>query len=196
MKIIVYGGTNNQHYSEKEMQQCRKLGKYLADIGSEVLTGACWGFPYFVGKAAVEAGGTVIGYTPAENKTEHIERYKFPMDGVSEMSYAKKSSSMTESFLKRSWDMTPFSDVMIALGGSWGTYFEIMLSFFYKKTIILVSEFGGAAEAFDNTHKFFDERPVNPEVHRGSTIIRVKTIDDAIASVEEIRSKYCYSASN
>ena len=31
MKITVYGGTNNKYYSEKEIQACADLGKFLAE---------------------------------------------------------------------------------------------------------------------------------------------------------------------
>jgi len=96
---------------------------------------------------------------------------------------------MAENFLRRSWDMTPFSDVVIALGGSWGTYSELIFSFFAKKIIILVENFGGAAQAFINTHTFFGARDVNPAVHNGSIIIPVPDIDAAIGMIKKYKEK-------
>jgi len=190
MKVTVYGGTNNKSYSEEEMAQSEKLGKYLAGIGAEILTGACRGFPLFVGRASIKHGGKVIGYSPALNEKEHVEKYNFPLDGVTHMEYIKETTGhIANNFLQRSIDMTPFSDVVVALGGSWGTYTEILFSFWHGKTIILVTEFGGACEAFEQTYKFFGKRCVNPEVHNRSIFHKVKTIDEAIAVIDKIHNE-------
>ena len=188
MKVTVYGGTNNKSYSEAEISECEKLGGWLATNGIEILTGACKGMPYYTGRAAVRAGGKVVGYTPALDKKEHTEKYGFPLDGTTDLVYNKvRYYTQAENFLHRSWDMTPFSDVVVALGGSWGTYSELIFSFFAKKTIVLVESFGGAVEAFINTYNFFGSRDVNPAVHLGPKIIRVRDIDGAIAEIEKYR---------
>ncbi|MBO4726252.1 MAG: LOG family protein [Clostridia bacterium] len=174
MKITVYGGTNNKYYSEKEIQACADLGKFLAQHGFEILTGACGGYPYYIGRGAVQAGGKVIGYTPAKDLQEHLERYKFATDGVTDLEFNKNVlSTNSENFLKRSMDMTPYSDVVVALGGSWGTFSELLFSFFAKKKIIIVDEFKGAGEIFDIVDDFFRQRDNNPDVVNGAEIIHV-----------------------
>lgn len=196
IKITVFGGTNNKNYTEKEISACQKLGKYMGSIQAHVLTGACGGFPFFVGESAILNGARVFGFTPATNIKEHIDVYGFPLQGVSDMVYAKQRTnpqtgeavevSQSESFMLRSIEMTPFSDVVIALGGSWGTFFELLLSFFYHKTIILIEEFEGAVKAFHNAYEYFGKRDTNPKVHLGSKIIRVKNVDAAIDELENI----------
>jgi predicted Rossmann-fold nucleotide-binding protein len=184
MKITVYGGTNNKSYSPEQIAECEKLGKFLGKIHAEVLTGACRGFPYYVGRAAVLGGAKVTGYSPAINLDEHVKRYEFPVDGCTDIVFTTQVfPTMSESFMRRSFDMTPFADVVIALGGSWGTFAELILSFMYKRTIILVEEFEGAVKAFENAFEFFGARDINPAVHNGAKIIRVKTIDNAIEQV-------------
>ena len=174
MKITVYGGTNNKYYSEKEIQACADLGKFLAQHGFEILTGACGGYPYYIGRGAVQAGGKVIGYTPAKDLQEHLERYKFATDGVTDLEFNKNIlPTNSENFLKRSMDMTPYSDVVVALGGSWGTFSELLFSFFAKKKIIIVDEFKGAGEIFDIVDDFFRQRDNNPDVVNGAEIIHV-----------------------
>jgi len=186
--VTVFGGTNNKEFTAAEEACSKKLGKYLGEVGAEVLTGACRGFPLFVGREAIKHGAKVIGYSPAMDEKEHVEKYGFPLDGVTDMEYIKKDGKhQADNFLTRSWEMTPYSDVVIALGGSWGTYTELLFSFWYKKTIILVEGFGGAVEAFGNTHKFFGSRCYNPGVHYGATLISVKTVDEAVAEIEKIR---------
>jgi len=189
-KVTVYGGTNNKSYSNQEIKECEKLGSWLGKSRIEILTGACKGMPYFTGRAAVLAGGKVTGFTPAKTRQEHVEKYDFPLDGISHLVFNKtRYYTMAENFLRRSWDMTPFSDVVIALGGSWGTYSELIFSFFAKKIIILVESFGGAVEAFKNTHSFFGARDVNPAVHNGSTLICVPDVNAAIEVIKKYKAK-------
>jgi predicted Rossmann-fold nucleotide-binding protein len=166
------------------------LGRHLGTNGDELLTGGCGGYPYFLGKAAVDSGSRVWGYSPAETEQEHIEVFKYPMDGVTDMLYkGDKTVTRAESLLKRMQDMVPFAPLCVALGGSWGTYYEMILGFWYKKTMILIESFGGAVDAFLNTYDFFGKRDINPDVHYGPTIIRVKNVDEAIVEIEKFRGK-------
>lgn len=179
MKITVYGGTNNKYYSEAEIQACADLGKFLAEHNFEILTGACGGYPYYVGRGAVQARGKVIGYTPAVDMQEHLERYKFTTDGVTDLVYNEHVlPTNSENFLKRSMDMTPYSDVVVALGGSWGTFSELLFSFFAKKKMIIVDEFQGAGEIFKTVNEFFRSRDNNPDVQNGAEIIYVKDLNE------------------
>ena len=189
MKVTVFGGTNNKKYTPREQKECAKLGKFLGDIGAEVLTGACGGFPYFVGKSAKDGGCRVYGYTPALNLEEHVEKYKFPTDGVTDLVFAKQQDNAVN-FMQRSLDMGPYGDVVVGMGGSWGTYFELLISFYgFKKPMILIGEFGGAVEAFNNTYEFFGAREINEAVHFGAQIIRVPTVEDAIARLKGLLVK-------
>ncbi|MCL2228680.1 MAG: hypothetical protein FWC00_02495 [Firmicutes bacterium] len=189
-RIIVNGGTNNKNYSAQEKAQCEKLGEYLGSIGAEVKTGGCGGYPYFVGKKAVETGARVWGQSPALNEKEHLEKFGYPIDGVTDMIYAKpqKFANKAESFLLRMQEMQPFADVVVCLGGSWGTYYECQLAFWYKKIILVVEEFGGACEAFLNTYDFFASRDTLASVHEGAKIIRCKTVDDAIKEIVQLNT--------
>ena len=187
MKVTVYGGTNNAAYTKREQSECAKLGAWLGKHRAHVLTGACKGFPYFVGKAAIAAGSRVTGYTPAVDIKEHTDTYGFLTDGVTDLVFCdRRYGSMSENFMRRSFDMTPFSDVVIALGGSWGTFSELIMSFMLRRTIILVDEFEGAVRAFEEAYEFFGKREINPMVHNGAKIIRVKTVDEAIQEMAKL----------
>ena len=187
MKVTVYGGTNNKVYTPYQIKACEKLGEHLGKIHADVLTGACKGYPYYVGKAAIKSGSKVTGYSPAMNLDEHVKVYNFPTDGVTDLVFSKcLYETQSESFLRRSMDMTPFSDVVIAMGGSWGTFSELIMSFMLHRTIILVEEFDGAVTAFEDAYEFFGKRDINPAVHNGAKIIRVKTVDDAISEMSKL----------
>ena len=182
-KVTVFGGTNAKNYTKDIQNKCSVLGKYIASQNAEILTGACLGFPYFVAKAAIAQGGQVTGYSPAKNLKEHIELYKFPTDGTTNLVFEDHTEAP---FLKRSLDMMPFSDVVIAMGGSWGTYVELVFSLFYKKDIILITEFGGAVEQFIDSYNFFGSRDYNPVVHEGAKLHIVETVEQAINKLGEL----------
>ena len=57
---------------------CRMLGRAIADRGCCLLTGACPGMPHETVLGSKEAGGHVIGISPALTLKEHVERYHFP----------------------------------------------------------------------------------------------------------------------
>ena len=181
MKVIVYGGSNYKFYSPKKVAECEKLGKALAAMHAEVLTGACRGYPYYTGRAAVAAGARVYGYSPAQNLKEHTEKYNFPADGVSDMVFnTAQSKVISENYLKRSIDMSGFGEVAVFLGGSWGTFMELLLSHFYKKTMIIIKEFDGAGDMFHCAYEFFGKHDTNPDVHFGAKIFYVKDVDEAV----------------
>jgi predicted Rossmann-fold nucleotide-binding protein len=98
----------------------------------------------------------------------------------------QKYERESESFLRRQVEQLHFSDVAIALGGSWGTFCELILSFFMKHTIILIEEFEGAVTAFNMIYEFFGAREVNPQVHHGGNLIRVKSVDEAIQKMSQL----------
>jgi len=186
-KVTVYGGLRMAGLSEFELGEANKLGKFLGERKIEILTGACIGFPQFVGREAIKYGSKVVGYSPALNLDEHVNKYKFPTDGTTHLEFIKEDgANKAANFLQRSMDMNVFSDIVIAMGGSWGTYVELLFSFFGKKTIILIEGLGGAAEQFHRTFEFFDANDHNPDVHRGPTIIRCKDVDGAIAELKNL----------
>ena len=187
MKVTVFGGTWTSSWTDEELEESNQLGRWLGERKIEILTGACRGFPRFVGREALALGSKVIGFSPALNEKEHVEKYDFPLDGCTHIEYIKQDGPFkADNFLRRSLDMIPFSDVVIALSGSWGTYIELLFAFFAKKTIVLIENFGGATEAFYGTWRYFDERPNNSDVHLGAKLIRCKNVAAAIKELEKL----------
>jgi len=186
IKVLVQGG-GYRKLPEHEINECKKLGEFLASVGAEIMTGGGTGYPYQVGKAAVKAGARVFGRSPAKNAKEHEEKYGFKFDGITDLIYMDKDfTNHTDGLLQRMQDMQSFSDLVIALGGTWGTLYELLLSFYHKKTIILIQEFEGATTLFNNAYTYFDTRgDINPKVHYGPTLISVKDVGEAIAAIKK-----------
>lgn len=57
---------------------CRRLGQTIAERGACLLTGACPGLPHENVCGAKEAGGHVVGISPAATLREHVESFVSP----------------------------------------------------------------------------------------------------------------------
>jgi predicted Rossmann-fold nucleotide-binding protein len=80
-KICISGSAETEYCTpgtvEKTMEsraaRSRKRGMVL-------VTGATTGIPYWAAKGAKEAGGIVIGLSPAASKAAHLRTYHLPID--------------------------------------------------------------------------------------------------------------------
>lgn len=75
-KIGVFG---TGHVAKKDykkysaiIEKAKILGRTIVERGGLVITGACKGFPGFAAEVAIEAGGRIIGISPAKNLEDHI----------------------------------------------------------------------------------------------------------------------------
>lgn len=75
-KIGVFGSAAGD--LEKLRPLARLIGEKIARKRGILFTGGCPGLPYEAALGADEAGGLVIGISPAANLGEHINKYKFP----------------------------------------------------------------------------------------------------------------------
>ena len=191
MKIVFNGG-GYRKLSAHEIAESEKLGHFLASIGVELMTGGGTGFPYYVGRAAVAGGAVVHGRSPARNAEEHAERYGFKFDGVTDLIYMEENLlNHNEGFLRRMQLMQNFADVTIAVAGTWGTLYELIISLYYKKTIIIIEEFAGAALQFKKLHEIFGASgDTNPAVHLGPTLHFCKNVDETIEVVRRLNAEH------
>ena len=78
MKIAVCGSGFGK---DKEiLKRAEEIGIEIAKSGNILSTGAGTGYPYAAVKGALKEKGTVICYSPAKNKQEHIKKYSFPFE--------------------------------------------------------------------------------------------------------------------
>ena len=56
-----------------------RLGVAIAKSGHYITTGATVGLPMFAARAAKEAAGRSIGFSPASSLREHVNKYRLPM---------------------------------------------------------------------------------------------------------------------
>ncbi|MDP3953687.1 MAG: hypothetical protein Q8P99_02615, partial [bacterium] len=80
IKICVSGAAETSHCGEEAFDAAYSLGKEIARQNCVLVEGATTGFPYFAARGAKEAGGVVVGFSPARTEREHVEHYGLPLD--------------------------------------------------------------------------------------------------------------------
>ena len=128
-KICVSGAADTAHCGEKSFEVAYNLGKEVARHNCILVEGATTGFPYFAAKGAKQAGGTVIGFSPAMSEKEHVGRYKLPTDYKDMIIYTGLGYSGRNLILTRA------ADAVISGCGRMGTINEFTIAFEDKKPL-------------------------------------------------------------
>src|SRR3989338_4945490 len=79
-KIAVSGAAETGMCAPDAMEKTTAIGREIARRGCVLVTGATTGAPYWAAKGAKEAGGLVIGISPAATKIAHVKTYHLPLD--------------------------------------------------------------------------------------------------------------------
>ncbi|MEK7146683.1 MAG: hypothetical protein AAB772_00315 [Patescibacteria group bacterium] len=151
-KICISGAAETGHCSKDAVQKAETLGRAIAEHGLILVTGATTGIPYWAAKGAKEAGGTVIGLSPAASKLQHIKTYKLPTDYHDIIIYTGFEYAGRNLLLVRS------SDAIIFICGRIGTINEFTIGFEDKKPLGVLKGSGGTVDMIENILK---------EAHRG-----------------------------
>ena len=128
-KFCVSGAAETDHCPLHIQQKAEELGKAIAQRDIVLVNGATTGFPLFAAKSAKEAGGFVIGISPAETEKEHKERYHLPLEHLDIIVYTGFGYSGRNLLLTRS------ADAVIVGCGRMGTLNEFTIAFEERKPI-------------------------------------------------------------
>ncbi len=121
-----------------------ELGRAVAQKKATLLTGACPGLPYEAMRGAKSAGGFTIGISPALDRVEHSEIYKYHLESDSTLftGFGKKGRNI---FLVRS------ADIAFFLRGGFGTLNEFTIAhdeLSAKCVIGVLTNSGGFSDQF------------------------------------------------
>ncbi|MEK9147843.1 MAG: hypothetical protein AAB650_00215 [Patescibacteria group bacterium] len=153
-KIAVSGAAETNHCGAEALQLTKELGRQVALQGAVLLTGATTGAPLWAAIGAKEAGGFVIGLSPASSEIEHVKKYHLPVDYHDMIIYTGFGYAGRNLFLTRSADGAIFTC------GRMGTVNEFTIAFEDQKPIGVLSSSGWMTD--DVIKKIIDE------AHRGS----------------------------
>lgn len=143
-KIAISGAAETGHCAPDAMERTEELGRLIAKRGLVLVTGATTGAPYWAAKAAKEAGGIVVGISPAATKGEHIKVYHLPLDYHDLIIYTGFGYSGRNLLFTRS------ADAVITVCGRMGTLNEFTDSFEDGKPQGILAESGGTTDLIQN----------------------------------------------
>ena len=141
--VGVMGASENDALASSEKvrltELAEQLGAALAKHECILITGATTGLPDLVAKAFRKQGGFALGVSPAENREEHVQRYRLPEDNSDVIVYTGFGYKGRNIINVRS------SDVVIIFGGATGTLNEFTIAYDEGKVIGVLEGSGGVA---------------------------------------------------
>lgn len=139
-KICISGAAETGHCAIDALEKAELLGRLIAEAGMVVVSGATTGVPYWACKGAKEAGGIVIGLSPASSELSHVKSYKLPLDYQDLIIYTGFDYSGRNLLLTRS------ADAIITVCGRMGTLNEFTIAYEDQKPIGVLTGTGGMAD--------------------------------------------------
>lgn len=167
--IAVSGAAQTGHCAIDAPKKAEAIGREVARAGMVLLTGATTGMPYYAAKGAKEAGGFVVGFSPASSEAAHVKTYRLPLDYHDIIIYTGFEYAGRDLLLTRA------ADGVVILCGRLGTLHEFTTSFEDKKPIGILENMGGTSEMIPDILK---------KAHRGPG--RVVYSDDPKTLIEKL----------
>lgn len=150
-KICVSGSADTFHCLPGALDKAKELGRQIVFHGGVLVTGATTGIPYWAAIGAKEAGGIVIGISPAASELEHVKKYRLPVDYHDLIMYTGFEYSGRNLLLVRS------TDAVIEVCGRVGTLNEFTIAFEDKKPVGVLEDTGGTTamirEILETAHR-------------------------------------------
>ena len=171
-KICISGAAETGFCAPDAHLKAEEMGRLIAEAGMVLVTGATTGTPYWGAKGAKEAGGIVIGLSPAVSESEHIKKYELPVDYHDLIIYTGFNYSGRNLLLTRS------ADAVIVICGRMGTLNEFTIAFEDNKPIGIFEGTGGMAD---------EMRGIIEKAHRGmGKVVFSADPKELLAKVKEL----------
>src|SRR5688572_14756494 len=117
-----------------------RVGTAIAKEGHIITTGATVGLPYYAAYMAKKAGGTSIGFSPANSIIEHMRKYRLPQDVFDFINFTGLNYVGRDLYLVQS------SDAVITIGGRFGSLHEFTSALEAHKPCGVLLGSGGTAD--------------------------------------------------
>ncbi|MDP2692318.1 MAG: hypothetical protein Q8O88_01605 [bacterium] len=149
MKVAIYGSAANDS-DDVAIKSAREIGKLLAEHGHTIITGASPGAPFEAASVAFNAGGHVVGYSPAVDIKEHKTKFNDPVECFTELIFIPSDYKYVENkmacYKYRNISTVMNCDKAIIIGGRYGTLDEFIQAYEFGKEIGVIKNSKGAAE--------------------------------------------------
>lgn len=127
-----------------------KIGLAIAKAGHIVTTGATVGLPYYAARAAKQAGGISIGFSPASSLREHVFKYRLPIGIYDFVNFTGMN------YVGRDAHLVLSSDAVITVGGRFGSLHEFSTALESNTICGILTGSGGAADIIDDLMKILE----------------------------------------
>ena len=146
-KLCISGAAETGHCAPDALEKTKELGRQVILQGGVLVTGATTGAPYWAAIGAKEAGGFVIGVSPAASEIEHVKKYRLPIDYHDIIIHTGFGYSGRNLLLTRS------ADAILISCGRMGTLNEFTIGFEDQKIIGVLVQTGGIADEIEELLK-------------------------------------------
>ncbi len=144
LRIGVMGSAQGPTIENQEtIKKAIALGHHIAKSDCILVNGACPGLPDEAAYGAHQAGGFVMGVSPAFSEKEHIENYRSPHEYYDIILYTGMGLMERDILNIRS------SDAIILLGGGVGTLNEFTVAYDEGKVVGVLLGSGGVSDHID-----------------------------------------------
>jgi len=142
---MVFGvmGSAGGEVPESAREKIYELGAEVGKRGYTLVTGIAPGLPHDSVLGAKSQGGLVIGISPAQSFTEHVERYNSPTRGYDIIVYTGSG------LMGREVENIQTCDAVVIVGGRSGTLGEFSIAYDQAKIIGVLEGTGGIADHVD-----------------------------------------------
>lgn len=177
--VGVMGASANDALSTTEADRVRtlaeELGAAIAKQDCILITGATTGLPELVAKAFRKHGGFAVGVSPAENRQEHLSRYRLPEDGADVVIYTGFGYKGRNVINVRS------ADIVLILGGATGTLNEFTIAYDEGKIIGVLEGSGGIADHLREIIRVCNKPALGKTFFEGDP---AKLVESCVAALE------------
>ena len=142
---MVFGvmGSAGGDVPESAREKICVLGAEVGRRGYTLVTGVAPGLPHDSVLGAKSEDGLVMGISPAQNFTEHVERYASPTRGYDIIVYTGSG------LMGREVENIRSCDAVVIVGGRSGTLGEFAIAYDEAKLIGVLEGTGGIADHID-----------------------------------------------
>ncbi len=169
LKIGVMGSAT-ESFSKSYNKTAYKLGHAIAQNNCITITGACPGLPLEAAKGAHEAGGLVVGISPALSEWEHVNQFNSPLEYHDILIFTGSGLMGREVVNIRT------SDIVIILGGRSGTLGEFSIAYDEGKLIGVLQGTGGITSALKDIVKIIKKRTGTHIMYDKDPLVLVKSL--------------------
>jgi uncharacterized protein (TIGR00725 family) len=181
---MVFGvmGSAGGEVPESAREKIYELGAEVGKRGYTLVTGIAPGLPHDSVLGAKSEGGLVIGISPAQSFTEHIERYNSPTRGYDIIVYTGSG------LMGREVENIQTCDAVVIVGGRSGTLGEFSIAYDQAKIIGVLEETGGIADHIDALVKVINKETGARVIGHSDPIELVKLLEQAY--IEDVLPGY------